>query len=149
MFLILFKMFKYTNLIYKYSNFSYSGHPFNKIQILNIAQNDIYPRFNDYIKNDKPTNIIVNSGKVLINFKKEVGKGKYDNMVSKILFAEPYILCENKVSTNELRNKSNYNINNEYCNYNDLVNVLTNKKYVLLFYHMFIFLFILVNMILV
>jgi hypothetical protein len=130
-------MFKYTNLISKYSNFSYSGHPFNKIQILNIAQHDIYPRFNDYIKNDKPTNIIVSSGKVLINFKKEAGKGKYytyksnDSMISNILFAEPNILCETKVSTNEFRNKSNYNINNEYCNYNDLVNVLTNKKYVI------------------
>ena len=132
-------MFKYTNLISKYNNYSCSLYPFNKLEILNIAKYDIHPKFNNYIKYEKPINILIDSGKVLINLKKEIKKSKSKStnnskFISKILFAKPNLLCESNVNANDIltKYKSNYNINNEYCNYNDFVTVLTNNnKYIL------------------
>lgn len=115
-------MYKFTNLSQKYNCLSVSGQYFTNLQLLNLAKHDIYPHFNNYIKNNKRTNILINSGKILINFKKEIKKESKSNF-TKTLFAEPTILCENNEDAN--------NGYMEYTNFNDTVNVLTNRSYIL------------------
>lgn len=124
-------MYKFINLSQKYNRLSVSGH-FKNLQLLNLVKDDIYPHFNNYIKNNKQTNILINSGKILINFKKEIKKESKSNNKSnytKTLFAEPTILCENKNGSMEYTN--NEYINYDYTNLYDSVNVLTNRSYIL------------------
>lgn len=116
-------MYKFTNLSQKYNRLSVSGH-FKNLQLLNLVKDDIYPHFNNYIKNNKQTNILINSGKILINFKKEIKKeSESKSNFTKTLFAEPTILCEN--------NNNGYTEYTEYTNFYDSVNVLTNRSYIL------------------
>ena len=121
-------MYKFTNLSQKYNRLSISGH-FKNLQLLNLVKHDIYPHFNNYIKNNKQTNILINSGKILINFKKEIKKESKSNF-TKTLFAEPTILCEN-YNNGSIDYTNNEYINYDYTNFYDSVNVLTNRSYIL------------------
>lgn len=132
-------MYKFTNLSQKYNRLSVSGH-FKNLQLLNLVKDDIYPHFNNYIKNNKQTNILINSGKILINFKKEIKKeSESKSNFTKTLFAEPTILCEkNNINNNEYTNSgytnsgyTGYTGYTEYTNFYDSVNVLTNRTYIL------------------
>ena len=130
-------MYKFTNLSQKYNRLSVSGQYFTNLQLLNLAKHDIYPHFSNYIKTNKRTNILINSGKVLINFKKEIKKENRNSNVNektnnyiKTLFAEPNILCENNEDANN-DYTNNVSINYDYTNFNDTVNVLTNRSYIL------------------
>ena len=101
-------MFRFQNLKQKFGRFSYFGNYVNSFQILNLTKHDIYPHFEKDIMKNVPSNLIINSGKLMINMK------KYDNNLKtfnqKTLFAENNILYETDKE-------------------NDLV--LTNKKYIL------------------
>lgn len=101
-------MFKFINLKSKFGRFSYFGNYTNSIQFLNLAKHDIYPNFENEIMKDYPTNLIINSGKLMINMKKYDKNKKNFNI--KTLFAENNILFETQKD-------------------NDLV--LTNQKYIL------------------
>lgn len=101
-------MFRFQNLKQKFSKFSYFGNYVNSFQILNLTKHDIYPHFEKYIIKNVPSNLIINTGKLMINMK------KYDKdkktFIKKTLFAESDILYQTEED-------------------HDLI--LTNKKYVL------------------
>lgn len=80
----------------------------NNIQILNLSKHDIYPHFEKEIMKNVPTNLIINSGKLMINMKKLNKNNKI--LKQKTLFAENNILYETD-------------------KYNEII--LTNKKYFL------------------
>lgn len=101
-------MFRFQNLKQKFCRFSYFGNYVNSFQILNLAKHDIYPHFQKLIMKNFPTNLIVHSGKIIINMKK-IDK-RHNVLKQKTLFAENNILYETDKD-------------------NDLV--LTNQKYVL------------------
>lgn len=117
-------MYKFTNLSQKYNRLHIYGQYFTNLQLLNLAKHDIYPHFSNYTKTNKRTNILINSGKVIINFKKENINSNINektNNYIKTLYAEPNILCENNEEY----------ANNDYTNFYDSVNVLTNRSYIL------------------
>jgi hypothetical protein len=101
-------MFHFQNLKQKFGRFSYFGNYVNSVQIINLAKHDIFPHFQKYIMKTGRTNLLINSGKLMVNMQ------KYDNNLKtfnqKTLFAENNILYETDKE-------------------NDLV--LTNKKYIL------------------
>ena len=101
-------LFRFQNLKQKFHRFSYFGNYVNSFQILNLDKHDIYPHFNKQIMKNVPTNLIVNSGKLIINMNKYDKNKKTFN--KKTLFAENHILYETKEES-------------------DLI--LTNQKYVL------------------
>ena len=101
-------MFFIQNLKQKFGRFSYFGNYVNSFQILNLAKHDIYPHFQKEIMKNVPTNLIVNSGKLMINMKKFDKNNKI--LKQKSLFAENDILYDTEKK-------------------HDLI--LTNKKYVL------------------
>ena len=101
-------MFHFKNLKQKFSKFSYFGNYVNSFQILNLTKHDIYPHFEKKIMKNVPTNLIVHSGKLMINMKKFDKNNKI--IKQKSLFAENNILCETE---------------------EDNVLILTNKKYIL------------------
>lgn len=101
-------MFRFQNLKQKFGKFSYFGNYINSFQIINLAKHDIYPDFQKEIMKTFRTNLIINSGKLMINMKKYDKNKKTFN--KKTLFAENDILYETEED-------------------HDLV--LTNQKYVL------------------
>ena len=101
-------MFRFQNLKQKFGKFSYFGNYINSFQIINLAKHDIYPDFQKEIMKTFQTNLIINSGKLMINMKKYDKNKKTFN--KKTLFAENDILYETEED-------------------HDLV--LTNQKYVL------------------
>ncbi len=101
-------LFRYQNLKQKFGNFSYFGNFVNSFQILNLAKHEIYPHFNKELMKNVPSNLIINSGKIMINMRKYNKKEKTFN--EKTLFAENDIL---------------------YDRDNDCDLILTNQKYVL------------------
>ena len=101
-------MFRFQNLKQKFGRFSYFGNYVNSFQILNLTKHDIYPHFEKNIMKNVPSNLIINSGKLMINMKKYDKNKKTFN--KKTLFAENNILYETEKD-------------------HDLI--LTNKKYVL------------------
>ena len=62
-------MFRYFNLKQKYGRISYFGNYVNSFQILQLAKHDIYPHHNKQLMKNVPTNIIINSGKLVVNMK--------------------------------------------------------------------------------
>jgi hypothetical protein len=83
-------MFRFQNLKQKFGRFSYFGNYVNSFQILNLAKHDIYPHSEKEIMKNVPTNLIVNSGKIIINLKKFDKNSKL--LKQKTLFAENDIL---------------------------------------------------------
>lgn len=63
-------MFRFKNLKQQFCRFSYFGNYVNSFQILNLAKHDIYPHFEKEIMKNVPSNLIINSGKLMINMKK-------------------------------------------------------------------------------
>ena len=101
-------MFRFQNLKQKFGRFSYFGNYVNSFQILNLAKHDIYPHFEKKIMKNVPTNLIINSGRLMINMKKFDKNNKI--LKQKSLFAENDILYETEED-------------------HDLI--LTNQKYIL------------------
>ena len=101
-------MFRFQNLKQKFGRFSYFGNYVNSFQILNLAKHDIYPHFEKEIMKNVPTNLIINSGRLMINMKKFDKNNKI--LKQKSLFAENDILYETEED-------------------HDLI--LTNQKYIL------------------
>ena len=101
-------MFRFQNLKQQFGRFSYFGNYVNSFQIINLPKHDIYPHFEKDIMKNVPSNLIINSGKLMINMKKYDKNKKTFN--KKTLFAENDILYETEED-------------------HDLV--LTNQKYVL------------------
>lgn len=101
-------MFRFQNLKQKFGRFSYFGNYVNSFQILNLAKHDIYPHFEKEIMKNVPTNLIINSGRLMINMKKFDKNNKI--LKQKSLFAENDILYETE---------EDYDL------------ILTNQKYVL------------------
>lgn len=61
-------MFRFKNL--KYTFFGYSSHfgsDINTTQFINLAKNDIYPKYYDYVMRQTLTTLIVHSGKLFIS----------------------------------------------------------------------------------
>ena len=85
-------MFRFQNLKQKFGRFSYFGNYVNSFQILNLAKHDIYPHFEKDIMKNVPSNLIINSGKLMINMKKFNKNNKI--LKQKSLFAENDILYE-------------------------------------------------------
>lgn len=83
-------MFRFQNLKQKFGRFSYFGNYVNSFQILNLAKDDIYPHSEKEIMKNVPTNLIVNSGKIIINLKKFDKNSKL--LKQRTLFAENDIL---------------------------------------------------------
>jgi uncharacterized FlgJ-related protein len=78
-------MFRFQNLKQKFGQFSYFGNNVNSFQILNLTKHDIYPHFEKEIMKNAPSNLIINSGKLMINMKKyDKNKKTYNK---KTLFA--------------------------------------------------------------
>ena len=101
-------MFRFQNLKQKFGRFSYFGNYVNSFQILNLAKHDIYPHFEKESMKNVPTNLIINSGRLMINMKKFDKNNKI--LKQKSLFAENDILYETE---------EDYDL------------ILTNQKYVL------------------
>lgn len=101
-------IFRFQNLKQKFGRFSYFGNYVNSFQILNLAKHDIYPHFEKEIMKNVPSNLILHSGKLIINMK------KYDK--NKKTFNKKKIFAENNIL---------------YETYKDNDLILTNKKYVL------------------
>ena len=97
-------MFRIHNLKSTFGRYSYYGNYVNSFQVINLAKHDIYPHYNQELKKNCPTNILVSSGKLLVN----VHDAKNNNKIS--LYAEK-------------NNLSKYGQDSEL--------VLTNKPYVL------------------
>lgn len=83
-------MFRYQNLKQNFGRFSYFGNYVNSFQIINLTKNDIYPNFEKEIMKNIPTNLIINSGKLMINMKKF--DKNYKIFKKESLFAENNIL---------------------------------------------------------
>jgi len=77
-------MFRIQNLKQKFGRFSYFGNYVNSFQILNLTKHDIYPHFEKDIMKNVPSNLIINSGKLMINMK------KYDK-IKKLLIKKHYL----------------------------------------------------------
>lgn len=77
-------MFRFQNLKQKLDRFSYFGNYVNSFQILNLTKHDIYPHFEKDIMKNVPSNLIINSGKLMINMK------KYDK-IKKLLIKKHYL----------------------------------------------------------
>lgn len=130
-------MFRFKNLKTKLHN-SYNLYNIstNTFQNLNLVKHDIYPHFNNAIKRETPTTLIVNSGKILvslfdINTNKELS-----------LFAEHNCLYQSYLHTTYNSNRNNHSNNNgNNDNKNAILNrdiVYTNQKYALFIYpHIF------------
>lgn len=101
-------LFRFQNLKQKFGRFSYFGNYVNSFQILNLEKHDIYPHSEKKIIKNVPTNLIINSGKLMINLKKIDKNNKF--LKQKTLFAENDIL---------------------YHTEQDLDVILTNQKYIL------------------
>lgn len=82
-------MFRIQNLKTKFGIFSYYGNYVNSFQVINLAKHDIYPHYNQELKKNCPTNILVSSGKLLVN----VHDAKNNNKIS--LYAENHNLTKN------------------------------------------------------
>ena len=39
----------------------------NTLQLIKLSKHDIYPHFNNYLMKNSPTNILIHSGKLLVN----------------------------------------------------------------------------------
>ena len=87
-------MFRYQNLKKNFGRFSYFGNYVNSFQIINLTKNDTYPNFEKEIMKNIPTNLIINSGKLMINMKKF--DKNYKILKKKSLFAENNILYKTK-----------------------------------------------------
>jgi len=85
-------MFRFHNLKQKFAHFSYSGNYVNSFQFLNLTKHDIYPHFEKEIMKNVPTNLIVHSGKLIINMKKFDKNNK--SFKEKSIFAENDLLYE-------------------------------------------------------
>ena len=70
--------------------YSYVSNYTNSLQLITLSKHDIYPHFNNFLMKSVPTNIIVHSGKLLINLIK-LDKLNKEN---KTLFCEPSSLCD-------------------------------------------------------
>ena len=101
-------MFCFKNLKQKYNQLNYFGNYVNSFQIINLAKHDIYPHFQKEIMKKVTTNLIIHSGKLMINMKKIDKNNKI--IKQKLLFAENDILYETD-------------------QFNDVI--LTNHKYIL------------------
>lgn len=100
--------YTYQNLKQKFGQFYFFGDRINSIQFMNLAKHNLYPHLESKIMKNVSTNIIINSGKLMIDMKKLNENRKIVNQ--KILFAENNILYETDKN-------------------NDIV--LTNKKYII------------------
>ena len=81
-------MFHFQNLKQKFGKFSYFGNYINSFQIINLAKHDIYPDFQKEIMKTFRTNLIINSGKLMINMKKFLCI--YDFMINEIVANSEY-----------------------------------------------------------
>ena len=101
-------MFCFKNIKQKFGQFYHFADYVNSFQILNLAKHEIYPHFEKQIMKNYTTNLIINSGKLLVNMKKFDKNNRI--LKQKILFAENNILYET---------------------YEDHDLILTNQKYIL------------------
>ena len=85
-------MYRYQNLTRSFGKLSHLGNYVNSLQLINLYKHDIYPHFNNKFMQKVSTNIIVHSGKLLIDME------KYDNKTNKFnfhtIFAENELLYE-------------------------------------------------------
>jgi hypothetical protein len=75
-------MFRFQNIKSTFGIFSYNANYINSFQIVNLAKHDIYPQYNQHLRKNCPTNILVSSGKLLVN----IHDSKKNNKIS--LYAE-------------------------------------------------------------
>lgn len=101
-------MYHFKNLKQNFACFSYFGNNVNSFQFLKLVKHDIYPHFQRQIMRNSQTNIIINSGKLIIDMKKYDKKNQKYQYES--LFAEDDILLKTE---------------------NDRDIILTNRKYIL------------------
>ena len=65
------KMYRIHNLKKKFNRLSYTGNLINTLQFFDLNKQEIYPHFNTYLMRREPTNIILHTGKLLINMKND------------------------------------------------------------------------------
>jgi len=82
----------YFNLKRKFGQFSYFGNYVNSFQILYLTKHDIYPHFEKHIMKNVPSNLIIKSGKLMINMNNYNKIKKL--LIKKILFPKNHILYE-------------------------------------------------------
>lgn len=82
-------MFRIQNLKNTFGRYSFYGNYINSFQIIHLAKHDIYPQYNQYLRKNYPTNILVSSGKLLVN----IHDSKKNNNIS--LYAENHNLTKN------------------------------------------------------
>lgn len=100
-------MFFFKNVKQTSGVYSYVGNYINSFQLIHMAKHDIYPSFQQEVMTKVPTNLIINSGKLIINMKKY--NKSSNKLIQKSIFAESNIL---------------YKIEKD----NDII--LTNHKYI-------------------
>ncbi len=100
----MFYLFK--NLKNSSGKYSHLTNYVNTLQFITLPKHDIYPHYNNFLMKDVQTNIIVHSGKLLLNLNKFQKKNKEN----KALFCEPSIL---------FKTEKEHDI------------ILTNQKYIL------------------
>lgn len=79
-------MYKIKTLNVRFNNFSYFGNCINSIQFLKLSKHESYPQYNNFIKRNEITHILINSGKLVVNMEKINKKSK--KRVSETLFLE-------------------------------------------------------------
>lgn len=85
-------MYYIKNITTKFNKITFKGKYFNSFQYINLPKHSIYPNYNRTIMMNNFTNIIVNSGKLMIHL---ISIKKEDKtLISKTLFAEKNILYE-------------------------------------------------------
>ena len=98
-------MFRFQNIKQKFGRYSLFGDYVNNFQILNLKKHEIFPYFEKEIIKNVPTNLIINSGKLMINMKK-FNKNKI--LKQKTLFAEKDILHETEGDDDIILTKQKY-----------------------------------------
>ncbi len=83
-------------MFYSFKNFTkYNGkyssitNSVNSLQLITLSKHDVFPYNNKFFMKNVPTNIIIHTGKILINLNKQNQLNKIEN---RVLFCEPFKL---------------------------------------------------------